>query len=810
MQTTLDQRLPKIGRPSATTQDRKTHLHLELSPLRRPRADTMPSQSTAFLYIPEALLSLDTNIGTNPIGNHPFGGGIFNSSFLADGTQLLSPTTPTTDQLMKGDDNNTITSTLASLGLQDDMPWRAQPSQVPSQVPLITTTGGEEEASSSIPTTLPSIASVRLQQSQGRPRAISMGTHHSNFSHPNKHNLQYHNRPSRNLLRSSNSSADLLEMIARQRKAASDNLNDIINNEDDNDEDDDHSSSSEKNSPVQIPTRSLWLGNIDPSITTADLTCLFTPCGPIDSIRILPDRECAFVNFESLEDALRAKESATTKLSSRLGSTSLKVGFGRHEAVPQPVVVTETNTSSAQGPTRALWIGNIPVSTTPNCLLSLFSPFGSIESARVLTHKNCGFVNFELQEDAVRAKKALIGKEIMGPGSGPVRIGFAKEPSKLPVIFWITPTAPDSGYQSQRGMMCMTTEMVGTTSPNVYAAVVAERQLIMREFGDYDRQGSIFDEIHRSPTYYSAIIAAPELGQSRRVDISRLREFRKKLESPYISLNELDVIAVDCTEEIVELCSDYIGNTVVQRLFERCSETAKSHMLETIAPYLASVGIHKNGTWAAQKIIDTARLPTQINTVCVHIRPYVPALLLDQFGNYVVQCCLGLGPDINQFIFDAIVDNCWEIAQGRFGSRAVRATLESPHVTKRQQKYVASTLVQHALLLATNANGALLLIWFLDTSGIPGRYSILAPRLTPHLARLCTHKLASLTVLKLVNQRQEPEACTVILDTLFFSPTDTVIDEVLQDQVHGVSLVQKVLSSSYVDLKERQRIAERV
>lgn len=63
----------------------------------------------------------------------------------------------------------------------------------------------------------------------------------------------------------------------------------------------------------------------------------------------------------------------------------------------------------------------------------------------------------------------------------------------------------------------------------------------------------------------------------------------------------------------------------------------------------------------------------------------MPALLLDQFGNYVVQCCLSLGPLQNQFIFDAIVDSCWEIAQGRFGARAVRATLESPHVTKRQQ-----------------------------------------------------------------------------------------------------------------------------
>jgi protein JSN1 len=42
-------------------------------------------------------------------------------------------------------------------------------------------------------------------------------------------------------------------------------------------------------------------------------------------------------------------------------------------------------------PTRALWIGSIPSTTTPATILNVFSPFGPIESARVLTHKNCGF-----------------------------------------------------------------------------------------------------------------------------------------------------------------------------------------------------------------------------------------------------------------------------------------------------------------------------------------------------------------------------------------------------------------------------------
>jgi hypothetical protein len=36
-------------------------------------------------------------------------------------------------------------------------------------------------------------------------------------------------------------------------------------------------------------------------------------------------------------------------------------------------------------------------------------------------------------------------------------------------------------------------------------------------------------------------------------------------------------------------------------------------MLEKIAPFLASIGVHKNGTWAAQKIIDFANTPEQVN-----------------------------------------------------------------------------------------------------------------------------------------------------------------------------------------------------
>lgn len=83
---------------------------------------------------------------------------------------------------------------------------------------------------------------------------------------------------------------------------------------------------------------------------------------------------------------------------------------------------------NTEAPTRALWLGNIPASTTVSSLQMIFGNYGEIDSARVLTHKNCGFVNFKTIDDAMNAKLSLHGKEIF-PGAGPVRIGYAKVPS---------------------------------------------------------------------------------------------------------------------------------------------------------------------------------------------------------------------------------------------------------------------------------------------------------------------------------------------------------------------------------------------
>ncbi|CAO3631121.1 unnamed protein product [Cunninghamella blakesleeana] len=947
----------------------------ELSPTRR-RADTMPSQSSNFPYdrVNENYLtavaaatnptssdhyhhqqsnnnnSNNNNASRNRSGSiqTPFTPGIFNT-WLNDSIQ--SPTSPTTtDQLLRGDANHTITSTLASLGLDDNdtsinhhlnyqqhhMLHTSKSNSSLHSSEWVQQQSSNYGFTSNSPSsvemklkgnTTPSMNNNSIPSSQLlRPRATSMSVaedHDNRYSsslssgsdsprmvHPSlwQYNHRYSQSPSQlqanhhPLLRMSNSSADLIETMARQRTPISEETKHSISTDKDflNDTSYDefiYDATKMTNDHSQTPSRSLWIGNLDTNnIGLENLLTLFSQYGAVENVRILPERDCAFVNFVQMEDAIQAKEMIMNQMNGMIGSSTVRVGFGKLDA-QSPSAMEFGN---VQGPTRALWIGNLPTTTTPTTLFTIFSVFGSIESVRILSHRNCGFVNFVSQEDAIRAKKALHTREIMGTGTGAVRIGYAKvlslkssntnlgktqledgtmmftnegfdnvyipgvstasnllennnnsnnnnnyitasssspSPSQLLLnnvanngnnssptkSLWnsSTTTATSASAAMDPNMMYyMMNDMINSSASNILAAVATERQYIMQELGEEDADGPLFDTLHVASTYFTTIAPAPELGQHRNVDISRLRDIRKRLGNVNnMSIQEIDMIAMECMSDLVELCSDYIGNTIVQRLFEYCSEPTKSVMFDHVAPHIASIGIHKNGTWAAQRIVDTAKLSPQINMVCEYIKPYVPALLLDQFGNYVVQCCLALGPETNQFIFDAIVDNCWEIAQGRFGARAVRATLESPHVTKRQQKYVAATLIQHALLLSTNANGALLLIWLLDTSGISGRYRALGPRLIPHLSKLCTHKLASLTVLKLINQRHEIEARQQILDNIFFSNNidninnnnnNQVLNDILADQVHGVSLIQKILSSSYVELPERQKMAEKV
>ena len=157
---------------------------------------------------------------------------------------------------------------------------------------------------------------------------------------------------------------------------------------------------------IQTPSRSLWIGNLDSTASKETLLTVFSPYGAIESLRLLPEKECGFVNFLDINDAIRAKDDVLNRLGGNIGLPNgqpVRIGFGKADSAPAQPAKTPASAAPGGGPTtvggmevqstptRALWIGSIPSSTTPATILSLFAPYGPIESARVLTHKNCGF-----------------------------------------------------------------------------------------------------------------------------------------------------------------------------------------------------------------------------------------------------------------------------------------------------------------------------------------------------------------------------------------------------------------------------------
>jgi len=80
--------------------------------------------------------------------------------------------------------------------------------------------------------------------------------------------------------------------------------------------------------------------------------------------------------------------------------------------------------------TKKLFVGNIAWGITWQELKDVFSEYGVVEFARIITDretgksKGFGFVEFASAEEAKAAKEALDGKEINGR---PIKIDFAIE-----------------------------------------------------------------------------------------------------------------------------------------------------------------------------------------------------------------------------------------------------------------------------------------------------------------------------------------------------------------------------------------------
>ena len=116
-------------------------------------------------------------------------------------------------------------------------------------------------------------------------------------------------------------------------------------------------------------------------------------------------------------------------------------------------------------------------------------------------------------------------------------------------------------------------------------------------------------------------------------------------------------------EDFSNLMRDPFGNYLIQKLVERCTDEQLRKVVLTISkePLLICKDLH--GTRSIQKIVEVLK-PSPHKTLLAEylVREFVP-LTCEINGNHVIQKILNSwAPADKQFIYQAMMDNCGNIA----------------------------------------------------------------------------------------------------------------------------------------------------
>ncbi|KAI8598180.1 hypothetical protein EDD21DRAFT_396310 [Dissophora ornata] len=146
--------------------------------------------------------------------------------------------------------------------------------------------------------------------------------------------------------------------------------------------------------------RTVYVGNVPTDAKIHDVLD-FVQTGNVESARLLPEKNCAFISFvEPAAAAAFHQRAGTKKL--HLGANELKVGWGKASAVPATVLH-----AVQQGATRNVFVGNVDDSLTEESMLTDFSAFGTVEDIKIMREKSIAFVHFTHIASAMKAVAAL-------------------------------------------------------------------------------------------------------------------------------------------------------------------------------------------------------------------------------------------------------------------------------------------------------------------------------------------------------------------------------------------------------------------
>lgn len=148
-------------------------------------------------------------------------------------------------------------------------------------------------------------------------------------------------------------------------------------------------------------SRTVYLGNI-PAETSAEEILSHVRSGQIESVRLLPDKNCAFISFLDGSSATHFHSDAILKKLSIKGH-DIKIGWGKPSPVPTSVALAVQQS----GASRNVYLGNLSEETTEAEIQKDLGKFGPIDIVKLVREKAIGFVHFLSISNAIKAVAQL-------------------------------------------------------------------------------------------------------------------------------------------------------------------------------------------------------------------------------------------------------------------------------------------------------------------------------------------------------------------------------------------------------------------
>jgi len=243
-------------------------------------------------------------------------------------------------------------------------------------------------------------------------------------------------------------------------------------------------------------------------------------------------------------------------------------------------------------------------------------------------------------------------------------------------------------------------------------------------------------------------------------------------------------------DNIMHLMKDPFGNYLIQKLLDRCSEDQRTQVVRAVAEKgeLVSIALSTHGTRAVQKLIETLTTKEQRALAITALKPGVVHLIKDLNGNHVVQRCLQrLGPEDSQFIYDAAIGCCVEIASHRHGCCVLQRCID--FATHEQRTAMIMEISANAFVLSQDAFGNYVVQYVLDLGQVEASQQIMTV-LSGHYSELAVQKFSSNVVEKCLKLGGLDDARESIIRELMLSPR---LPRLLQDP-YGNYVIQSALT----------------